>query len=203
MSTISINIILSSLEEATQFHHFNYVIKRYKKCIIESEKLFNIFKGRAILVMNTHSSPKEANIIHDMLEDLESERDLRIQFLKSSGKPIIDAYDVPNRERELAERNQKIELKEINRAKIAERISKLNKPIVDTQLKKKVYIEQIEDLLNKKEKARLDNIRLKSKPLEVYIEYNERLNGIERKIDKLTSVITELLNLPVSEDRVN
>lgn len=114
MSEISINIITSLLRDATQLHHFNYVIKRYKKYVIESERLFKIFKDRAQVVMQMHSSPKEANFIQEMLEEVESERNSRLEFLKISGKPIRDIFDTPyfRRERGLTEGDNRTNVKE-------------------------------------------------------------------------------------------
>lgn len=114
MSNISLSIIVSCLEEATQPHHFNYVVKRYKKYLLESEKLFNIFKDRAIVAIQNHTHPKDASELQLMIDELGLERKARTNFLVSVGKPIVDIFA----QKLSQEEKQKIERKAIKEAKI-------------------------------------------------------------------------------------
>lgn len=136
MSEISINIIISSLNEAIHIYHFNYVLKRYKRYVIDSERLYTLFKNRVELVIEKHATPKEAVALQDMLEEIETDRRNRIEFLISSGKPVVDIFntviksdnkvEAPKKTKTKAViQSEEVEPKLENFAKISQRLDRL------------------------------------------------------------------------------
>lgn len=118
---VSISAVLASFEEAVQVNHFNVSLRKYKKELIESHTLLEHFRKRVDTVIAKHASPSDVRVLQEMLEDLDNDRRMRIEFLKASGKTVTDDFSVPHCKR----------VEENNIKKREERISKTKRIIME------------------------------------------------------------------------
>lgn len=189
-NVLSYNIILSLIKDATRIYDFNFLIKKYRKFILESPRLINMLNERAAVFMENHSTPKEAQALYEILEELKEDSANRIEYLKMAN---IKPFDIMDQSTIESERNKsKLEI-EKKREEI--RSEKMAKYLASQEISEKEA--RLKESLREKEtelKALNNKVRMeiKQRPKLVFAEFSEKLDIIINKLDKIEDDIQSI-----------
>lgn len=180
-NVLSYNIILSLLQDSTTIYSFNFLIRKYKKFILESPKLLDMIESRINIVIEKHSTPKEAQQLYEVLEELKEEAQNRKEYLKMAN---IKPFDIMNqsilcdeREKLKEERKKELENRRIQKEEMYQNSQKINK--IEIKLREELRDKELRELNSK------IRTNIKQRPKTTFADFSLKLDLIIEKIEKI------------------